>query len=312
MDPIPYQTRLRRADALNDLGRPEEALAQAQAALALDPQGAQAWFEGARALLALERAEEALDWTGHGLAQEPRSTWGLALRSFALTALGRHDEALTTVEQGLRIDPEHPGLHLRRAACLGHFDRLPEARDAARRATVLDPGSVHAWIMRARVALALQGDEEAHRSARKAVELDPQEVGALTALGSVLAITGDVDGGIEAYRRALAAAPAHAEAQRGLLGLLEQGPLAASQGVTGMGRFLLGFGLLIGLAAVSRGEWLGLLCPAAALVLLFGSGSLVRLSGRLALEARHPGAWATYRTLAAERRRRRPWWRRWG
>lgn len=310
MDPIPYHHRLQRADALNDLGRPEQALEQARAAVALDPSAAEAWFQGGRALLALDRLDEAADWIGKGLARAPESTWGLALESWVRSSQGDHAGALASAAAGLKLDPEHPGLHLRRAACLGALERLTEAREAARQATVLDPGSVHAWVLRARIALALQADEEARRSARKAAELGPQEVGALTALGTVLATTGDIDGGIEVYRRALAAAPSSREAQEGLLRLVERGPLAASEGVTSLGRFLLFLGLLVGLSALCQGQWLGVACPAAGLVLLYGSGSLVRLSARLSLEERHPGAWALYRKLAAERRRARPWWRR--
>lgn len=183
------------------------------------------------------------------------------------------------------------------------------AMRAARDETVQRPGDVEAWIRRAAIALAMERNEEARRAARKACELAPQDAAPWLMWARLQALVGAPGEALEAARKAMALAPDSPEAQELFLGLVQRGPLAASEGVGAMGRFLLGIGVLVGIAATVQGDPLGLLCPAAALVLLLGSGGLVRLSARLGLEAEHPGAWAEYQRL--RKARHRPWWGRW-
>lgn len=126
----------RKASALVNMERSEEALAASERALALDPEAASAWASKGGALGQLGRDAEALDAYDRAVALgiERAAPWypvtiGLTRCRF-LARLGRCAEALQACDQVLAIQPNLPLAWYYKAVCLGSWGRTAEA-DAA-------------------------------------------------------------------------------------------------------------------------------------------------------------------------------------
>lgn len=173
---------LARAEALREIGRPEDALAL----LAALPPQADVYFLRAAALYDLSRHPEALREVQAGLADQPDSGWGLILLGHVMLAQGRHQEAADGARAALAsAGPSTTGLVLLSAA-QGALGQASAAALAAHQAVELDPSSpdAHAALSRARQANHDQAGAEA--SARRAVALAPHDPNALAALAEHL------------------------------------------------------------------------------------------------------------------------------
>ncbi|WP_372345152.1 tetratricopeptide repeat protein [Streptomyces sp. KL116D] len=161
----PEQTT-ERADALLDLGRPDEAAALLSARLAEAPDDARAWAALARC---------------HNTA-------------------GRSADALAATDEALRHQPEYALALLYRATALRGLNRMPDAADALRSAIRLAPhsGYAHAMLGEVQSFRALRGEEgaqelrrEAADCAREAVRLSPEDPAMYMSAWKVAATVGD-------------------------------------------------------------------------------------------------------------------------
>ena len=175
-------TRFNLGCELNEAGRPDEAIRQFRAAIALQPD-----FAGARSNLGV-----------------------------LLAAEGRHDEALQLYEEALTADPRNPSALSNLGQELAMRGRLPDAIENLRRSVELDP-----WDANARynlgTALASSGQmEEAIRELAEAIRLEPTNAMAHNNLGILLASSGRLDESIEHFRSALRLRPGFTEAAANL------------------------------------------------------------------------------------------------
>lgn len=201
-------------------GRDAEARAEFEAALAIDPQLAEARVNLGVALLRLGEAEAAIPELRHGLAFAPESRALVHARlGAALLAAARPDDALDQARAGLALEPEAGALHallgmahvrlgrdalgllaLERAASLGVDDaavyatlgdvlarrgRTAEAAERYRAALVHapdDPSAANnlAWILA--TDPELRDPSEAVRLAERAAEAAPADASVLDTL----------------------------------------------------------------------------------------------------------------------------------
>jgi tetratricopeptide (TPR) repeat protein len=82
-----------------------------------------------------------------------------------------------------------------------------ESLEAYNRSIAYDPYTVRAWMGKGRVLLSLDRPSEASESFTRALRLDPGNTEALTLLGDSRNNTGNYDGAIESYAKALAMNP---------------------------------------------------------------------------------------------------------
>ncbi len=100
------------------------------------------------------------------------------------------------------------------------------AADAFRKAIALDPANAIAWYR-----LGMVSDEnEAIKAFRKAIDLKPDYVDPWDSLGDLLLDKGDIEGGIAAFRSALAIDPDNDSAQFNLKWALEEKKSEARRG----------------------------------------------------------------------------------
>jgi hypothetical protein len=82
-----------------------------------------------------------------------------------------------------------------------------ESLEAYNRSITYDPYTVRSWMGKGRVLLSLDRPSEAAEAFTRALRLDPGNTDALTLLGDARNATGNYDGAIESYAKALAMNP---------------------------------------------------------------------------------------------------------
>ncbi|WP_456428808.1 tetratricopeptide repeat protein [Rhodocaloribacter sp.] len=139
LDDARFSTYLNLSSWAMQSGRPEQALAFADSALARAPTLAQAFFARGQALARLERLEEALDDLAECLRRDPRKAEAHALSGDLLFRLKRYDEAETHYREALRLDPNLFPAEVGLARTAWVQGRPGEARAALARARKLAP-----------------------------------------------------------------------------------------------------------------------------------------------------------------------------
>jgi tetratricopeptide (TPR) repeat protein len=134
-----YEARLNRAAVLTDLGQFEAALADCDAAVALQPNRPETYVHRAVALTGLERFEQALQ--SYGRALEIRSDYAEAHAGVAgiYLFLQRPAQALPCADQAIALAPRLAVGHFNRAAALRDLHRIDEAVTSFETARSLEP-----------------------------------------------------------------------------------------------------------------------------------------------------------------------------
>jgi len=119
----------------------EEAIAEAQRAIALDPNDSDSYLAMAYALIHAGRPEEALDFVEKAMRLDPYyPAYYLFVLGLAHFALEQFEQAATLFERALKRNPIDyvPLIHL--AAAYGHLDREQEAAAAVEELNKVQPG----------------------------------------------------------------------------------------------------------------------------------------------------------------------------
>lgn len=247
-------------------GRWVEACSAYEQALRLQPRLAGAHNNLGNALLALQQPAQALAAFEQALSLQPGLVAALGNRARALLALGRTDEAVRAFARAIAARPGDAGLHLHAATALTVTGRAAEALAQLRQAVALAPGRAELWFSLGQ-ALQAGGDttgaadafarvlalDAGHAEAACNLALlrpDEGEPALLAALATgvtgerravVLANLGGLrleqarfTEAVAAYRDAVAAAPASAQALSNLAQALKrQGALDEADAVLG-------------------------------------------------------------------------------
>lgn len=150
-----------KSAALLRLGRFDDALTAADAALAADENQATAHSNRGSALFGLGRNEEALAAFDQALALRPGHAVTSTNRAAVLRALQRPVEALAATDEALAAQPDFPAAQLNRAAALLDLDRNDEALAALDRLLARQPDHVKALQNRGLALLRLDRYQDA-------------------------------------------------------------------------------------------------------------------------------------------------------
>ena len=211
------------------LGRPADAAACFEAALARAPDFAEAHYNLGSALQALGRLEPAVERFTRALALEPGLAAAERDLGVALAHLGRFEAALAHCERALALQPGDLLARVTLANLLQALGR-PPAELLAQLEPVLaarpGAGELHARVGMLRVQL---GQLDAGCAAlRRALEIGPESAALHCNLGVAQLALGDAETAVASFERALALDPALAAAHNDLgnalqaLGALER------------------------------------------------------------------------------------------
>ncbi|MEA2776686.1 MAG: hypothetical protein QOF90_2092, partial [Acetobacteraceae bacterium] len=177
------------ANALNDLGRRDEALANCEKAIALDPHDdavvsydqalsiepgfAEAHLNRGTALSATERHEEALASCDNAIKLRPGLAEAHLNRGNILVHLKRESAALASYSKAIALNPDHPETHYNLGNLLSTLRRHEDAVTSYDRAITLKPGHADAHLNRGLALCHLGRLEDALASHEKAFVLEP-------------------------------------------------------------------------------------------------------------------------------------------
>jgi tetratricopeptide (TPR) repeat protein len=224
-----FSARNNRGVALRDLGRIPDALASFDAALVVNPDQPDALNNRGRALVSLNRAEEALESFDRAIAASPARAATLNHRGAALMKLGRAEEALANFDAAIAIDPRVADSHNNRGTALLALGRGPDALVAFNRARALAPGAAEILANIGHALMELGHPVDALASYDLAITRRPDFDAAHDGRGNALARLGREREALASYDKAIAlnplSAPAHNNKGLALLqlGEIEEG-----------------------------------------------------------------------------------------
>jgi tetratricopeptide (TPR) repeat protein len=201
--------------ALMALGRPAEALASYEGALALQPDSAAAFSASAAALRELGRPQEALARADAAIVLQP-TTEAHCHRGAALRDLGRYAEAVASFDQAIALAPQCVEAHAYRGLALQQLQRTTEALESFDRALILRPQWAELHSNRGDALRHLERFAEALASYERAIALQPALAAAHNNRGLALQGLGRWHEAVAAYQRALTVQPEFAEAHNNL------------------------------------------------------------------------------------------------
>lgn len=168
-----------QALGLQQAGRPAEALAIFDQALALAPGHGGLHYDRALTLWALGRSDDALVGFQTAIRLKPDMAAAHYNRAVVLQRMGRLPEAMAGFDAALAIKPDLAEAWNNRAGILQEAGRDQEALDSIDRAMAIKPGNAASHYNRGVLLLSLYRLDEAMAALAQALALDPSHVGAL-------------------------------------------------------------------------------------------------------------------------------------
>ncbi len=158
---------------LKELGRPADALAQLDRALAINPRSAHAHFDKAMCLLALKRYDAVQAHVEQALASDPNLVEAWTWLGHLFSDLERDDDAFSAYARALAVNPNAADALFGRAKLLHRLRRYPEALAAFNQALAINPKLTGAWMARGRMFMEGGQFEAACASFSAAVLIEP-------------------------------------------------------------------------------------------------------------------------------------------
>lgn len=218
-----------RCDVLEALQRSDAALAACRDMITLAPQMGVGYVKLVSLQLRLGRMEEALADANAAIAAAPNEPDCHFVRGLALHALARFPAAVDSYDNVLRLNPGAAVAYDRRGLAQTAQRQFAAALNSHERAIELDRGLVEAHLHRAEVLCQLGRLDAAAQGYAAALELAPDSAAACSGRAAVFSMLGQDEAALDACEQALARDQAHAPAYwiRGQLhlrhGRFEQG-----------------------------------------------------------------------------------------
>lgn len=201
-----------RCDVLEALQRFDAALEVCRRMIALAPHTGDGYVRLVSLQLRLGRLEQALADANAAITAVPNEPDCHFVRGHALYALERFAAAVDSYDNVLRLSPAAAAAYDWRGLAQARQRQLAAALNSHERALELDGSMVDAHLHRADVLCQLGRLESAAQGYAVALELDPNNAGACSGRAAVFAMLGQDDAALEACEQALVRDPAHAPA----------------------------------------------------------------------------------------------------
>ena len=198
---------IEKGNALEEQGRPREAMEYYEAAVQADPRCARAHLNRGNALLAADRIDEARSAYDQAIACDPRHAGAHFNLGNLNCRVREFERALQEYQIAVGIKPDFADAFVAMGNALDNLGRGSEAIGSYQRALAINPGYAEVHFNLSLAARTEGRLEQATASLRKALELRPDYAEAHHALGMVLGRLGHLDAAETSLRRALSIAP---------------------------------------------------------------------------------------------------------
>jgi tetratricopeptide (TPR) repeat protein len=130
-----------RAEIFHSLNRNEEALADLDRAISLEPERADVHMFNNRGIVLrlLERYAESLASHDHAIALDATFAQAHLNRGVVLRDMGRHDEAMDCFNRAITVKPDYSDAYVYRGNMLSEFGLYQESLESQRQALVFEP-----------------------------------------------------------------------------------------------------------------------------------------------------------------------------
>jgi tetratricopeptide (TPR) repeat protein len=188
-----------RANALIELGRPEEAIPLLVRAIALDPDDAHTRCRFVLALMRTGKQTEALEQAEAALAVDASGEWPHRLRAILLGQQGRHKEALMSALEAVRIEPELPSALYTLGSVYVNLKRYRDADEVGVQILEAAPNDSDSHELLAFIAVRQNKHRETELHARESLRLNPENMDAMRFLAIALRGLGNRKEATEAW-----------------------------------------------------------------------------------------------------------------
>jgi tetratricopeptide (TPR) repeat protein len=190
----------------NYAGREAESVAELEAAIAANPNYANARSAFGFAMMNAGRLDVALDSLKRALALDPEHVGALNNMGILLTRQGRYPEAIQYLQRAIQIHPEHSQAHLNLGKALAASGKVAEAVPEFEAASALVPDDAEILNNLATALVHTGRSKEAIGPYNKLLKLNPDLLGAYVQLCDALAEAGRYGEAKDVARRGIAAA----------------------------------------------------------------------------------------------------------
>jgi CRISPR-associated protein Csy1 len=203
----PEQPLLAQAKAARAAGQLAQAEQLYRDALALDSRQPEAWYRLAEVLEDLGKPDAAMASLEQTLHYAPNHAQTLHYLGLLLTGLQRYDEAVTRFRQAVASKPDYVRAHNNLGNALRAMGRIDEAAASFVRATQLQPDYAFAWLNLGSMYREQGRMAEAEAALRQASRLQPAHRDTLLALAQVLRQNAKPEESADCYRQLIVAHP---------------------------------------------------------------------------------------------------------
>jgi tetratricopeptide (TPR) repeat protein/tRNA A-37 threonylcarbamoyl transferase component Bud32 len=201
-----------KGTALDDLGKYQEAIVCYDEALEINPRYAEAWSNKGNTLYKLGKFQEAIVCYDEALEINPRYAEAWSNKGVALHGLGKHQEAIACYDKALEINPRLAKIWSNKGNALDDLGKYQEAIDCFDRALEINPRYAEAWYNKGTALDDLGKLQEAIDCYDRALKINPRLAEAWINKGNTLYKLGKFQDEIACYDRALEINPRLAEA----------------------------------------------------------------------------------------------------
>ena len=203
MEPGELRALIERGHLFRGRGDRERAAGAFRTAAAVDPRNWNIQVELARDLRALDRLDEADVVLNNILDAEPRHPWALIERGLILRQRGKHEEAASAFKTAATSDPSNRNVEVEFARSLLALNRLDEADEVLSNALAAEPCHIGALKERGHLARRRGDGAAALRYFSSANECDPNNLDLRLDLAAELREQGDFNGALRLIQSVL-------------------------------------------------------------------------------------------------------------
>lgn len=150
-----------------------------------------------------ERYDEALADFNRAIDLDPHNAWAIASRGQAYQATERYDDALADLNRAIELRPEYTWAIVSRAETYLDMENDDDALADFNRAVDLDPQNTWAIVSRAQAYQSMKRNDEALADFNRAVDLDPRDAWAIASRGRAYREMGRYDEALADLNRAV-------------------------------------------------------------------------------------------------------------
>ena len=176
---------VRRGNVLLDVGRPGEAIAEFERALALAPDDADVLCYIALAFTMLKKPDRALEYVARAIAANPELEWAFRLKALAHLQKDQRSSAYKAATRAVQLDAENIDCLTMLGRCALSIERDEEAKMLAGLIVQQAPEATSGHLLLGDVAESRSQLPDAALHFEKVLELDPSNVDALESLARI-------------------------------------------------------------------------------------------------------------------------------